>query len=115
MTVRKPRPPAHLGDDTRRWWASVTGDYQLEPHHLRLLQLACEAWERAQQAREILARDGITAVNDRGVTVAHPCVQIEKDARTGFARLVRELDLDTEAPRTERVGPPSLRSNSRGR
>jgi len=38
----------------------VVGDYDLEPHHVRLLTLAAEAWDRGQQAREVLDRDGLT-------------------------------------------------------
>ena len=38
--------PSHLRPDTAAWWASVAGDYALEPHHLRILTLAAEAWDR---------------------------------------------------------------------
>jgi P27 family predicted phage terminase small subunit len=86
-------------------------DYRLETHHLKLLQALCEAWDRLQQAREILARDGVTFQDDRGNFRSHPAVNIERDARTAVARLTRELDLDSEAPVSERVGPPALRSN----
>lgn len=113
MTSRKPRAPGHLSPPTRSWFNRVVADYQLEPHHLRLLQLAGESWDRAQQARELIGREGITMTDDRGNTRAHPAVAIEKDARIGFTRLIRELDLDVEAPRTSRTGPPALRSNRR--
>ena len=109
--MHSPKPPAHLALPTARWWEEVVDDYQLEGHHLRLLQAACEAWDRAQQAREILAAEGVTFTDDRGNPRAHPAVQIEKDARTAFARLIRELDLDTEPRPQERSRPPGLRSN----
>jgi hypothetical protein len=60
----------------------------------------------------LLERDGLVVVDDRKNVRAHPCVTIEKDSRIAFARLVRELDLDVEPPRSSRVGPPSLRSNA---
>lgn len=88
-------------------------NYVLEPHHLKLLQLAGESWDRCQQAREILAAEGITFKDDRGNVRAHPAIAIEKDARIGYARLLRELDLDVEAPKSDRVGPPGLKSNRR--
>jgi phage terminase small subunit len=88
-------------------------DFDLEPHHLRLLRAACEAWDRMQQARQALdAHGGLTFTDANGTIRAHPCVAMERDARVGFARLVRELDLDggslSSSPR-----PPALTSNRR--
>jgi P27 family predicted phage terminase small subunit len=87
--------------------------YVLQEHHLRLLQLACEAWDRAQEAREQLGRDGLTVPGREGGLRAHPAVAIERDSRLAVARLVRELDLDVEPPASERVAPPPLLSNNR--
>jgi P27 family predicted phage terminase small subunit len=101
------RTPSHLRPATRRWWRSVTDDFELESHHLRLLQLACEAWDRAEQAREVLARDGLTFIDRFGQPRSRPEVAIERDSRTAFARLLRELDLDTEPPRAP-GRPPGL-------
>jgi len=98
-------PPAHLEAATAAWFATVVADYELEPHHRRLLTLAAEAWDRATQAREQLARDGITFHDQNGNPRVHPCVAVERDARLAFARLIRELDLDAEtlpAPRPPR-------------
>jgi hypothetical protein len=45
---------------------------------------------------------------------AHPAVAIERDARTGFARIIRELDLDVQPPSARRApSPPPLQSNRR--
>jgi len=108
-----PQPPAHLSPDAAQWWADVLRDYSLEPHHLRLLQSACEAWDRMQQARQALAdHGGLTFTDERGVIRAHPCVAHERDARVAFARLVRELDLDAGAL-SETSRPPALHSNRR--
>ena len=112
MTAKKPRAPAHLEPATRAWWASVAADYDLEPHHYRLLTLAGEAWDRCDQARALIATDGLVFRDDRNNVRAHPAVNIEKDSRIAFARLLRELDLDVEPPASARSGPPSLRSNS---
>jgi phage terminase small subunit len=88
---------------TRRWWVSVVATYRLEEHHVRLLTLAGEAWDRAAQAREVLARDGIVVSDRYGAPKAHPAVAIERDARIAFARMVRELDLDGEPTPESRV------------
>lgn len=87
-------PPAHLSKDASAWWAEVVRDYNLKPHHLRLLQAACEAWDRCQQARQAVAEQGLTFSDASGVIKANPAVAIERDARTLFARLVRDLNLD---------------------
>jgi P27 family predicted phage terminase small subunit len=107
-------PPAHLSPSARQWWRTTVDRYVLQEHHLRLLQLACEAWDEAQKAREQLAREGFTTSSGHGVR-AHPCIAIERDARLAVARLVRELDLDAEPPVPERAGPAGLFSNRGGR
>lgn len=87
-------------------------DYQLEAHHVRLLTLAAESWDRCQQAREVLDRDGLTYADRFGAPRARPEVAVERDSRLGFVRIVRELDLDVEPP-SEGRRPPGLRSNRR--
>lgn len=109
-----PEPPDHLSPDAAAWWREVLRDYSLEAHHLRLLQSACEAWDRMQQARQALAdHGGLTFTDERGVIRSHPCVAHERDARVAFARLVRELDLDTGTPAAAAPRPPALVSNRR--
>lgn len=109
---RRPVPPAHLSEPTQAWWLTVIEEYELEGHHLRLLQLAGEAWDRCCQAREALAAEGLTFTDRFGAPHARPEVAIERDSRTAFARLIRELDLDVDPP-AERSRPPALRSNRR--
>jgi P27 family predicted phage terminase small subunit len=95
------------------WWRHVMATYVLEQHHVHLLQLACEAFDEAQQARAVLAKEGMTVANASGGIRSHPAIAVERDARLAFARLVRELDLDSEPPIANRVAPPALFSNSR--
>jgi hypothetical protein len=67
---------------------------------------------RAEQARAMLDEHGLT-FNDRfDAPHARPEIAIERDARTGFARLIRELDLDCDTP-AELRRAPGLRSNRR--
>ena len=105
-----PRAPAHLREATRQWWRQVVSDYVLEGHHLKLLTLAAESWDRCQQAREALASGGLIFKDRFEQPHARPEVAIERDSRLAFARLLRELDLDVEAPHGA-TRPPALRSN----
>src|SRR5437773_259217 len=107
-----PAPPKHLLPTTRRWFAEVVAGFVLEAHHVRLLTLACESWDRATQAREQLARDGLTFKDRLGSIRAHPAAAIERDSRTAFARLLRELALDVDAPADERTRPPAIKGKA---
>jgi len=88
------KAPEHLTKASRTWWSGVAAEYEFEDHHLRLLTLAAEAWDRGQQARETVAKEGAYYLNRGGEPRAHPGVAVERDSRTAFARLLRELDID---------------------
>ena len=87
-----PTPLARHGGLVR----SVTRDHRLEPHHIRLLTLAAEAWDRTQEARQALDDHGLIFTDRHGGVKPRPEVAIERDNRIAFARLLRELDLDGE-------------------
>jgi phage terminase small subunit len=108
----KKRAPEHLQPATRRWWLSVVKEWTLDEHHIKILTLAGEAWDRCLQAREIIDRDGLTYTDRFGQPTARPEVAIERDSRIAFARLLRELDLDADGATASR--PPALRSNRGG-
>lgn len=102
-----PKPPAHLHKPTAAWFRSVVDEYDLDAHHVRLLTLAAEAWDRGQQAREIIEVEGLTFVDRFDSPKPRPEIAIERDSRISFARLLRELALDgvdaPEAPRSPRT------------
>jgi phage terminase small subunit len=113
LPIELPAPPAHLSPETAAWWRQTVAAYELEPHHLKILEAACDAWDRLVTARAEVLRDGSTIEGARGKK-QHPAVAVERDARTAFARLVRELDLDEPTPPSSPyMRPPSLRSNRR--
>ena len=92
------KPPKHLKAATRRWFKAVTAEYELEEHHRRLLTLAAESWDRCTEAREALKLHGLIFEDRFGQPRSRPEVQIERDSRISFARLLRELALDVEPP-----------------
>lgn len=102
-------PPKHLRADTSAWFKQVCTEYDLESHHVRLLTKACEAWDRSEDAREALAKLGMTYEDRFGAPRARPEIAIERDSRLAFARLVRELGIDVAEPAEPR--PPALRAN----
>ena len=105
------RAPSHLRPATRRWWVDVVRSYELEEHHVKLLTAAAECWDRLVQARELLAAEGIVTKDRFGCPRKHPAIGIEENARTGFARLVRELGLDVDGP-NDAPRPPARRGTA---
>jgi phage terminase small subunit len=98
--------PKHLSTSTTEWFKQVAEDFNLEPHHIRLLTLASEAWDRCVQARLALAEHGLTFLDRFKQPRARPEIAIERDSRIAFARLLRELALDLEPPGESR--PPRI-------
>ncbi len=93
-----PAAPRHLSKRARAFWRSIVADYDLAPHQLEVLRRLCEAADRCDQARELVAAEGLTVTDRYDQTKPHPAVNIERDARLAVARLTRELCLDDEAP-----------------
>lgn len=104
--MSKTTAPKHLTAATQRWFEEVLEAYVMDSHHVRLLTLACEAWDQKEQARAATAKHGLT-FEDKGRIKMRPEVLIEQRARTQFAKLVRELNLDLEGPREEYSRPPT--------
>ncbi len=101
---------SHLRAETRNWVELVYEQYVLEAHHERLLMLAAETLDEVEAAREIVAREGLTVITDRGGRKAHPCMAVMRDGRIAFARLLKALDLDHETA----LPVPGQRSHHKG-
>ena len=106
-----PQPPKHLSRESKSWWREVVSDYDLERHHLQLLQAAAESWDRVQQARQLIERDGVVITDRFGQKKPHPAADIERHNRALFARMLRELALDFDEP-AEAARPPTMRGNA---
>ena len=103
--------PSYLSEQSAGLWMQITKAFMLEPTELELLRLGLEALDRCEEARVILARDGIVTQNRFGQPIAHPAVAIERDARIAATRIFRELALP-DAP-SEVVKPLQLRRRRR--
>jgi phage terminase small subunit len=90
-------PPKHLSAAMKHWWKQVERSCELEPHERHLLQLAAEAFDRAQEARAVLDRRGAVYSDRFEQPKARPEAAIERDARRDFAAIVRQLAIP-EAP-----------------
>jgi phage terminase small subunit len=92
MTISK--APSHLSVEMRKFWSVVTKEYELEVEALLTLRAACENWDRAQQARELVTKEGLVMSSGK----RHPALDIERQAYVLFLRAVRALGLDIVQP-----------------
>jgi P27 family predicted phage terminase small subunit len=90
-----PSPPKHLSAAATEWWNDVVGRFDLDLHDLRLLERACDAWDRAEIAQAALRKHGQTYVDRFGTPRARPEINIARDASHAFSALVKQLNLDT--------------------
>jgi phage terminase small subunit len=95
--VRKhlPEAPPHLSETAREWWNKITAGWDLDDAGLLILQAALESFDRAEQARSIIAADGLFLDGK-----PHPAARIERDARAAMLTALKQLHLDVEP-----VGP----------
>jgi P27 family predicted phage terminase small subunit len=57
------------------------------------LASALEAHQLARECRETIAAEGLTIIGRDGQTKAHPLCSVERDARAGFQRAIKQLGI----------------------
>lgn len=87
--------PLGLSSEALAIYRQTLADYDLEPWHVRILLEALRSLDRAEQARRQLDAEGLT-IDGRFGPRPHPLLTVERDARSGFARLMKQLGLDIE-------------------
>jgi hypothetical protein len=103
---RKEPSPKGLSSMARRWWTRLVADFSIEDAAgLLLLETALRCFDRAEQARAVLDRDGVTALDGRGRPKQHPAAAVERDSRAGMLASLRALNLDI-IPKADRPGRP---------
>ncbi len=95
--------PKHLKAATRAWFDEIVREFRLESQHIRILQIACEAWDSYEEARDSIAQNGMTFLNKKhGDIKPRPEVAIMQNNRVAFLRAMRELNLDVQPPDSPR-------------
>lgn len=94
--TRRAAAPKHLSPAAKLMWTNLLNDFDLEDAGgLALLQAACEAFARAEQARELIDLTGGPVLRDRfGQLKPNPAVAVERDARGQMIAAIRALKLE---------------------
>jgi P27 family predicted phage terminase small subunit len=105
MTQNRIEPPSHLSAEARKIWDELLSEYVIEDTAgLKILRVACEAFDRCQSARRLIDADGMTVIDKAGQTKSHPLLPIERDSRAAFLAGLKSLNLDYEPSKA--VGRP---------
>lgn len=98
--------PEGLKPATAAWFAEVREEYALDdPAGLYLLETAARSWDRAQEARKAIEKDGLRVKDRFKQWKAHPLCTVERDALATFRASLKDLNLDLE-PLRDRPGRP---------
>lgn len=109
--------PDHLSAESQAIWKRLVDDWdfyraregtEAAPPDLAMfipLRIALEAFDRLQEARGRIAKEGAYYRTKTGFLKEHPALRIEKEARSGFLMSWRMLNLGVEEP--GEIGRPS--------
>ncbi len=79
------QPPSHLSPRSAALWRSIVPSQAHGAPKLALVQSALEALDRADQAREQIAIEGLTfTTKTTGAVHVHPLAKLEKESRAAF-------------------------------
>lgn len=111
-TTKNRRPPAGLSPRSAALWRATHSDFDLSAAEIELLTEALRALDRADQARQVVDRDGPVVPDRYGSPKAHPAVDIEARARAFYAAAVRQLGVRESDPPPSR-GPGTFTARRR--
>jgi P27 family predicted phage terminase small subunit len=78
-------------------WEQLLAEYHIDDSAgLSLLEAACSAYQRAEDARVLVRREGLTVKDRFDQWKAHPACAVERDARAQMISALRALKLTPE-------------------
>lgn len=93
---RRPSPPRYLGPEAAKVWRDLVAEFDFDTYELSLLAGACALLQRADEARDDVARTKPYGMGVHGPR-AHPGIDVENRSLLAAARLFRELRLTEPA------------------
>lgn len=83
-------------------------EYQIDDAAgIATLSTACEAWDRAQQARQAIDATGPVYTDRFGAPKPHPMLTVERDSRAAWLAALKQLGLEPDGV-PARMGRPTL-------
>jgi phage terminase small subunit len=83
-----PEAPEHLSERSKGLWITLGPTKARTMQRRTLFQAALEALDRADQARAVIAAEGMTTTTKTtGALHIHPLVKVEREARSQFSQI----------------------------
>ena len=102
-----PKPPKNLSKRSKILWRELQAEYEIEDAAgLDLLADYCTFFDRREQAREIIRRDGPTVLDRFRQIQAHPACRVERDSSAAMIKILRALNLDVMPLNSQPGRPP---------
>ena len=96
--AKKPKAPANPLGFSRAaadLWRRLRAEYLiLDSGGLTILEAALRSFDRAEEARRMLDKDGCCIKDRWGQVKPHPAAPIERDARGAFLTALRQLHIE---------------------
>jgi len=103
------KAPPGLSKAAAGWWKKLLIEYGIgDSAGLLLLETALQAFDRMNQARDLITKHGAVTLDRFGQLRPNPATTIERDSRAAMLAGLKALNLDIE-PLNDGAGrPPGL-------
>jgi P27 family predicted phage terminase small subunit len=89
------KPPTHISAAAKRLWSDIFAEYSIDDAAgLAILRVSLEAFDRSQEARKVVKKQGMTVSGRDGQVRSHPLLTVERDNRAAFLAGLKALNLD---------------------
>ena len=93
-TKENGKPPAHLSQKMKNFWEwAHKAKPKIQPQDELILLQACQAHDRAEQARRAIKKNGMTCKDRFGQERARPELEVERTSRAQFVKFTQALHL----------------------
>jgi P27 family predicted phage terminase small subunit len=90
-------PPESLDPDAAEFWTESVHQLAIAGVVDRVdrpaLELLCQQYARARQARRVIAQQGLFSMGPKGAIKEHPAVKMEREATAQFMRMAENFAL----------------------
>ena len=91
------KPPTHLSAAAKKLWDAILNEFSVDDAAGQtILRVSLEAFDRSQDARKAINKDGMTVTGRDGQKRSHPLLTVERDNRAAFLAGLKALNLDLE-------------------